>query len=58
MRKLAKVEKAGGDIRSLGPPPETSSAADDRIQCPHCGRKYAAGTNNFKNMPNFKRTCG
>ena len=57
MRKVDQVEKSGGDIRSLGPPPETSAAADDRIQCPHCGRKYASGTNILVTFPYLLRTC-
>ena len=38
-RKLAEAQKAGIDIATLPPPPE--AAADDRVSCPHCKRKFA-----------------
>ena len=37
-RKLAKAEKEGIDISTLGPPPRETH--DDRVECPHCGRKF------------------
>ncbi len=33
----------GVDVRSL-PPPPTFDAPDDRVECPHCGRKFAEMT--------------
>ena len=37
-RKLAAAKKAGIDIATLPPPPETAS--DERVACPHCSRKF------------------
>ena len=39
-RKLAQAEKAGIDISTLPPPP--SQTSDDRVECPHCNRKFNA----------------
>ena len=39
-RKLAQAEKAGIDISTLPPPP--TPTADDRVECPHCNRKFNA----------------
>ena len=39
-RKLAQAEKAGVDISTLPPPP--AQADDDRVECPHCNRKFQA----------------
>ena len=44
MKKVKAVEKAGGDVRSLDPPP--SSNTDHLVPCPYCGRKFA--TRNFE----------
>ena len=39
-RKLAQAEKDGVDISTLPPPP--AQADDDRVECPHCNRKFQA----------------
>jgi len=39
-RKMAQAKKDGVAISSLPPPPATSAEADDRIECPHCARKF------------------
>lgn len=42
-RKIAEAKASGMDIRDIdfGPPQED---LDDRVPCPHCGRKFAALT--------------
>ena len=39
-RKLKAVEEAGGDIRSLGPPPKMSAIESNMVECPYCARKF------------------
>lgn len=41
-RKMAEAKKNGIALSSLPPPPATSAEADDRIECPHCQRKFNA----------------
>lgn len=40
-RELAAAQKAGKDLSEL-PPPPVAQAADDRVTCPKCGRKFNA----------------
>ena len=40
-RELAAAKAAGVDIGKMPPPPATSAEADDRVECPHCFRKFA-----------------
>lgn len=40
MRKIKAAQEAGISLRDLPPPPSTSSHHDDRVPCPHCGRKF------------------
>ncbi|KAH9492888.1 hypothetical protein Btru_032552 [Bulinus truncatus] len=37
-KKVTQIEKEGGDLRSLAPPPRTIDP--NLIPCPHCGRKF------------------
>ncbi|XP_060069041.1 zinc finger C2HC domain-containing protein 1C-like [Ylistrum balloti] len=37
-RKIAQVQKEGGSLSNLPPPPPAENA--DYIQCPHCNRRY------------------
>ncbi len=39
-KEYQQAINAGVDVRSL-PPPPTFDAPDDRVECPHCGRKFA-----------------
>jgi hypothetical protein len=39
-KEYQQAINSGADIRSL-PPPPTFDAPDDRVECPHCGRKFA-----------------
>ena len=39
-RQIAAAEARGEDIRTLDLP-HAPQPADDRVPCPHCGRKYA-----------------
>lgn len=44
-RKYQAYEKAREEGRAVGPPPELPKYEiedDDRVQCPHCGRKFGA----------------
>lgn len=43
MKSAALVDKytrEGRDLRDLPPPPAPAAELDDRVQCPHCGRKF------------------
>jgi hypothetical protein len=42
-KEYQQAINAGVDVRSL-PPPPTFDAPDDRVECPHCGRKFAEMT--------------
>ncbi|KAK0059844.1 trichohyalin [Biomphalaria pfeifferi] len=37
-KKVTQIEKEGGDLRNLAPPPRTIDP--DLVPCPHCGRKF------------------
>ncbi|XP_021353479.1 zinc finger C2HC domain-containing protein 1C-like [Mizuhopecten yessoensis] len=37
-RKVAQVQKEGGSLSNLPPPPPAENA--DYVQCPHCNRRY------------------
>ncbi|XP_059160336.1 zinc finger C2HC domain-containing protein 1C-like [Physella acuta] len=37
-KKVTQIEKEGGDLRSLAPPPTTVDP--DLVPCPHCGRTF------------------
>ncbi|XP_069118099.1 zinc finger C2HC domain-containing protein 1C-like [Argopecten irradians] len=37
-RKVAQIQKEGGSLSNLPPPPPAENA--DYVQCPHCNRKY------------------
>ncbi|CAL1527587.1 unnamed protein product [Lymnaea stagnalis] len=37
-KKVTQIEKEGGDLRSLAPPPRTVNP--DLVPCPHCGRTF------------------
>jgi hypothetical protein len=39
-RMMSKAEKEGKSLASLPPPP--ANTADQRVPCPHCGRKFDA----------------
>ena len=39
MRQLKKVEEAGGDVRSVKPPPSMNTNSDFK-ECKICGRKF------------------
>eukprot|EP01017_Pseudomicrothorax_dubius_P038546 TRINITY_DN5791_c0_g2_i3.p1 TRINITY_DN5791_c0_g2~~TRINITY_DN5791_c0_g2_i3.p1 ORF type:complete len:611 (+),score=103.21 TRINITY_DN5791_c0_g2_i3:105-1937(+) len=54
MRNMKQVQAAGGDIRSM-PPPPSSKMSDDRVPCPHCGRKFAEETA-MRHIPKCKDT--
>merc|ERR1712039_443510 len=41
-KKMAQAKKDGISLASLPPPPATLAEADDRIECPHCSRKFNA----------------
>lgn len=45
MKKVKAVEQAGGDPRTLDPPP--TSNTDHLVPCPYCGRKFAQRINFF-----------
>lgn len=40
-RLVAKFKREGRSLADLPPPKPTDAALDDRIPCPHCGRKFA-----------------
>lgn len=40
-RLVAKFKREGRSLADLPPPKPTNEALDDRIPCPHCGRKFA-----------------
>ena len=37
-----EAAKANGTMHLLPPPPPVEDEYDDRVQCPHCGRKFNA----------------
>ncbi len=39
MRMIKKIEKEGGKLSDLPPPPRSNY--DHYVQCQHCGRKFA-----------------
>ena len=40
-KRMTTVQKQGGDIRLLAPPPaQLADPTADYVQCPHCRRKY------------------
>lgn len=39
-RLVAKFKREGRSLADLPPPKPTDAALDDRIPCPHCGRKF------------------
>ena len=52
-RKMDQVEKAGGDIRKMAPPPPSNQAG--LVPCPHCGRKFG-DVQAAKHIPACKNT--
>ena len=41
-RQAAQAQKAGIPLSALPPPPPAATEFDDRVPCPHCGRKFNA----------------
>jgi hypothetical protein len=39
-RMVERFQREGRDLRDLPPPKPTPAEADDRVPCPHCGRKF------------------
>jgi endogenous inhibitor of DNA gyrase (YacG/DUF329 family) len=39
-RVVSKFQREGRDLRDLPPPKSLPSELDDRVPCPHCGRKF------------------
>jgi hypothetical protein len=40
-KKLQHVEKMGGDIRTLEPPPQMQTMKEAMVPCPYCGRNFS-----------------
>ena len=41
-RQISQATANGVPLSDLPPPPPTNSDLDDRVPCPHCGRKFNA----------------
>lgn len=52
-RKVSQVEKTGGDIRAMAPPPQSSNVGF--TPCPYCGRKFG-DVQAAKHIPVCKNT--
>lgn len=59
-RLVAKFKREGRSLADLPPPKPTNEALDDRIPCPHCGRKFAqqAAERHIPNCANTKNKPG
>jgi len=53
-KQISKAIADGVDIRSL-PPPPVDNTPDDRVPCPHCGRKFNE-TVAERHIPHCKNT--
>lgn len=40
-REISRAISEGRDLSTLPPPPVSSEVQDDRVECPHCSRKFA-----------------